>query len=384
MPNDFDERTAEPFVGEVLGLRAFRIDPSTGTLGGLTYHQEIASGVNVAQCAFHEGEAEHVAPHPGCSCGWYAYDEARHWPGAHSGALTFTAVVRLSGQIVVCERGLKAQYMEVIAATALPAVIPVIQKALPGVAMFADEESMLAAHPPQKVSRDDAEEGGGEQSAPAVHAVQHQVGVWAKLRAVVSHTWSNLTSNPAVRDPVTRLLWATLRLTLCAMFLCALMLASRGVFPPGSVGGFGALVPFGIFIALSPLLNLWRSPTGLLAYILLLSYGLGGSTGTLEAALGGSPVTPGQMVVIVLSLYGVPIFLLVQCLMKRFASTSSQRGSVVARGAVVAGNSVVLGAAGRGKTIAVRPNYLPKKIKSDSGRNGNSSPDTPEEGGQHG
>lgn len=62
----------------------------------------------MAQCGLVDADG-HVAPHEGCSCGWYAYDEVRHWGGSVGGhprtpvGLEVSAVVRLSGKIIVCE-----------------------------------------------------------------------------------------------------------------------------------------------------------------------------------------------------------------------------------------------------------------------------------------
>ena len=174
MHNDFTESThVEPVVGEVLALRSFNIDTTTWTLGGLTFHQEIAPGVNLAQCAHtNTSDAEHqahIAPVPGCTCGWYAYDEVRHWNGPSTprwptGQEVF-AVVRLSGKIIVCERGLKAEEMEVLAVAVDPAYTALIHSVLPDVKVFLDEESMLEQYPLQRLSRgeDEGEEMGGSK-----------------------------------------------------------------------------------------------------------------------------------------------------------------------------------------------------------------------------
>ncbi len=65
----------EPLVGEIVGLRTFRVDES-GMLLPLYSNHGWYDGANTATCAPPTGEAErtdHPVPSPECECGFYAY-----------------------------------------------------------------------------------------------------------------------------------------------------------------------------------------------------------------------------------------------------------------------------------------------------------------------
>lgn len=405
MPRDFDERmSAEPVVGEVLALRSFLIDPDTWTLGGLTFHQEIAPGVNVAQCGLVEADG-HVAPEEGCLCGWYAYDEVRHWGGLAGGhphkpvGLEVSAVVRLSGKIIVCERGLKAEGMEVVAVATEPSNASFIHGVLPGVEVFWDEASMLKRYPLQRLSRGD--EDGGEEGVGVPESLTFLgIPVTAAARTLsqamgwVRSGWATLTSYAAfwtAWDVVKWLFRKTLVIAAWAALIWMILGFSREMFPPGSVGGFGALIPFGVLIALSPILNLWRSVGGLVVYLALLNYGIVGSEDALDAATKAASMTNGQAGMILFILYLLPTALILAHVTHSIFSERSLRSintagaGMVSGGAVAAGSSLVIGGMGRGKIYSpVGRNRLPKKVKSEPPRGGDASPDSTEEGGQHG
>lgn len=171
---DFTEPVqAEPVVGEVVALRQFTVH-ADGVLRGLLYAQPTLDGINVARCYVRHPKPGHdvTAPSPGCRCGFYAYDYPQTWlPGTggrvRAGSTRIvTAAVELSGRVIVCKRGLKAQKMRVIALTGWtefnltddsafpvadsdeqPSLVSLLRAHYPDVEFFATQKDMLEAHP---------------------------------------------------------------------------------------------------------------------------------------------------------------------------------------------------------------------------------------------
>lgn len=367
MPDEFTEKgPADPIVGDVLALRSFRFDQDSQTLGGLSYRQEVAPGVNLAQCGT-VGELDgHSAPHEGCTCGWYAYDEKRLWVGPPRGALV-SAIVRLSGRIIVCERGLKAEGMEVIAVAGEPLYADQISASLPDVEVFYDQETMLKKHPLQRLPRGDEGNGMG--------AVEEEV------------TPNSTPSSRARKMPrvsVRTVVRYAVPALMAVAFTLSLLVIASGLFPPGSLGGFGALVPLALLVVLSPVISLRRSSFSLIAYLALLTYGIAGSAEGLSGLVESSRLTGTQVGVIGLVVYAVPLALLLRRILK--PSLGYPAPAPVAAGAVSVGaikGSAVLGVSGMGRTAFQRKS-LPKKVKSVHVEGGNTAHGSKEEGDQHG
>lgn len=392
--NDFDERmTAEPLVAEVLAFRSFRIDPLTQTLGGLSYHQEIASGVNVAQCAYDE-EEDHAAPSEGCSCGWYAYDEMRRWGGLGKTTqpvkpipLTATGIVRLSGKVIVCERGLKAENMEIVALTVHPSNEALIRQKFPNAQVFLDEGLMLEAFPLTRLSRGDEEEEGmgGEKR---FHVSGIDVTPVAKaLRAGASHAknaWTSLAQKATLWEI---LRWVFARALILAFWVAILWLlrdVCRALFPAGSVGGFGPFVPLGVMVLLSPLLSVWKSKGGLVVYLFLVIYGVANTGEAVDALVAQTDVERYQIETVFGALIAAPAILLMGHLAQATlrAGRPSSSGPVLVAASGPAGGSAAGGVSGR--LSFVPNNRLPKKVKSTHTEGGDAAPGTEQEGGQHG
>lgn len=399
MRNDFDERMlAEPLVAEMLAFRSFQIDPLSQTLGGLSYHQEIASGVNVAQCA-HDREEGHVAPSEGCSCGWYAYDEIRRWNTTVGGASTspirplpmmVTGIVRLSGTIIVCERGLKAENMEVVALTVHPTNEPLVRQKFPHAQVFLDEELMLAAYPLTRLERgDEGEEGVGGRKETFLLGlnVTPVLNTLDKGLERVQDAWGNFRGTATLSKAFR---WVLPRAIMLALWVAALWLLRdlcRHLFPAGSVRGFGPFIPLGVLVLLSPLSNLWRSKGGLVIYLFLLTYGVVNTEEATTLLMAQSDLGATQAAVVLLALYGVPTLLLGRHLAKmldlaRPSSPPSQAAPMVATGTPRTGMSMAMAVGSRGGFIP--NNRLPKKVKSTHKEGGDSAPDASEEGGQYG
>lgn len=409
MHNDFAERlTPDYMVGGVLAFRTFQIDSATQALTGLTYRQEIAPEVNVAQCAVIGDDEEHRSPQEGCSCGWYAYDERRRWIGGgmparpvHPSPLTATGIVRLSGKIIVCERGLKAEYMEVVALTVHSSDEVLIRQLFPDVEVFEEERLMLKAYPLIRLSRDDgSEEGADSQNAFRVLGLNVTPALSVLKRGAdrIKDVWGSLTANIA-RQGVLGVLSRVMVLGFWVACLLFLREVSREVFPLGSLNGFGPLVPFGLLVLLSPLLNIWRSKGGIIVYLFLLTHGIVGSEDALASLTEQVGADTYQAVIVVLALYLVPLTLLFILFMEASGlfrlsspppSSSGVAMAIGARGAPK-GSMAMMGS-GRGKTASPTAplrggapnNHLPKKVKSSIPEGGDSTPGTTGEGGHHG
>lgn len=151
---------AEPVVGSVFALRAFDVNP-IGVLRGLHYAQCVPDGINVAVCG--TPRSDHNAPQEGCTCGFYAYDrEDQVYSNRYVGEVT--AIVELSGKIIVCERGVRAAHMRIVAiAPGRRAVNPDdmmdrLRGNYPNAQFFDNVEAMKAAFPLSNLDRrqDDA------------------------------------------------------------------------------------------------------------------------------------------------------------------------------------------------------------------------------------
>lgn len=388
MKSDFDEHSAgDLVVGDVLAFRAFRIDRATETLGGLSYHQEIVPGINVAQCAYHLDDIRHSVPHGGCTCGWYAYDEFRHWGpgGAQPGRLRprplrASGIVRLSGRVIICERGVKAENLEIIALTVHSDDESLVKQMFPDVELFDNEAKMINAYPLTRLDREDSGDDVHHNRGAKITSWFTRKGPIATFAV---SKWNALTGQATASEIIR---WAVVRVFLLGLgftVLYAISDTANIVYPTGSAGGFGPLIPLGILILLSPIMNLWRSAFGLLTYLLVLNYGLTNSAETVEPLITSAGFTNTQMAVAVLTLYLVPGFLLlmrVVSLIARIREAAVPPPQLAAGAAVAASGGLARAAPRMG--LAFQQNRLPKKIKPTStdgrGQNENNS------GGHHG
>lgn len=98
---------------DLYAVREFHV--YNGYLVGLSHPQAFAiDETNVAQCT----KVHDSVPDPKCTCGFYVYDNPKYWWTTKPHALpdgVVKAVVRVSGKIVVCARGLRAEELDIIA-----------------------------------------------------------------------------------------------------------------------------------------------------------------------------------------------------------------------------------------------------------------------------
>lgn len=151
-------------VRDLYAVRQFRVlrgRDGSHHLVGISYPQEVVSGINVAQCgnAFRSGHPT-GAPAADCTCGFYVYDTDKAW---EEGDEYVRVVVRVSGRVVVCEWGLRVAEIELVALSlerqydSYPDEAVEIERdlksTLPGVTFYKSDYEMLKAHPVVEVDR---------------------------------------------------------------------------------------------------------------------------------------------------------------------------------------------------------------------------------------
>jgi hypothetical protein len=142
---------AEPLVGEVVGLRTFRVD-ETGLLLPLYSNQAWYDGTNTASCDPPVGAArpEHPVVAPDCECGFYAYGS--EGAAASNRQLRYVqAVVSCWGRVVAGTQGFRAEHARIDALWLAPN-LPKWTRArvlmrYPGACVYDDRAAMLAEHP---------------------------------------------------------------------------------------------------------------------------------------------------------------------------------------------------------------------------------------------
>lgn len=274
--NDFRDvkPTDDYLVGDVVALREFRLYEGNSSIGGLSYNQSVLPGKNVAQCAIHRDDEKHVAPVEDCQCGWYAYDEPRKWgsrqtPSTSPVAGQFSAIVHLSGRLVLCERGIKAQHMEVKAVVVHPADRSAVLAILPGAEVFDHEDEMLAAHPLVRLNR----------------------GPLAALR----------TKADGGMDRLDRFLTVDRMLSILVCFGCAcgFLAMARWGFPAGSVSGYGPLIAPLLMLAAGAGARFLTDLPFYFSYLTLWAYGICSSWGPLMGLEDKIGLTPVMVAVII-------------------------------------------------------------------------------------
>ncbi|MGN6610069.1 MAG: hypothetical protein ACTHMS_24050 [Jatrophihabitans sp.] len=142
----------EPLVGEIRGLRTFRVDEA-GLL--LPLYSECAwdDGDNIATCAPPTGDhprREHVVPSDDCECGYYAYgtlEAARRQRQARF----VLAIVACWGNVVAGTQGVRAEHARVEAIWVAPTAPAFVRRRLgvryPSARLYDDVDVMLAEFP---------------------------------------------------------------------------------------------------------------------------------------------------------------------------------------------------------------------------------------------
>jgi hypothetical protein len=142
----------EPLVGEVVGLRTFRVDDCGLLLplysGGAWY-----DGTNTAVCSpptGHHPRGPHQVPADDCECGFYAYGSEAAAAQTRQ-ARYVKAVVSCWGGVVAGTKGVRAEHARIDALWLSPRAPTWLRQRVatryPSARIYADASAMLAEHP---------------------------------------------------------------------------------------------------------------------------------------------------------------------------------------------------------------------------------------------
>jgi hypothetical protein len=142
----------ELLVGEIVGLRTFRIDDG-GLLLPLYSDGAWYDGTNTAICApptGHHPRGPHAVPADDCECGFYAYGSAA--AAAQNRHTRYVkAIVSCWGGVVAGTRGIRAEHARIDAIWISPSAPGWLRKRVavryPSARVYLDETAMLAEHP---------------------------------------------------------------------------------------------------------------------------------------------------------------------------------------------------------------------------------------------
>jgi hypothetical protein len=142
----------EPLVGEIAGLRTFRIDEA-GLLLPLFSDGAWYDGTNTAVCApptGHHPRGPHAVPADECECGFYAYGTAAA-AARNRNTRYVQAVVACWGGVVAGTKGLRAEHARIEALWISPDAPGWLRSRVatryPSARLYADAAAMLAEHP---------------------------------------------------------------------------------------------------------------------------------------------------------------------------------------------------------------------------------------------
>ncbi len=143
---------AEPLVGEVVGLRTFRVDDA-GRLLPLYSSGTWYDGANTACCDPPTGDTPrdaHAVPSPGCECGFYAFGSRAAAAQARQSRYV-QAVVSCWGGVVAGSQGFRAEHARIDALWLHPNADRSLRSRVatryPSARLYADVDTMLAEHP---------------------------------------------------------------------------------------------------------------------------------------------------------------------------------------------------------------------------------------------
>jgi hypothetical protein len=149
-------RGTEPLVGEIVGLRTFRVDDS-GLLLPLYSTEAWYDGTNVATCSPPTGDRarrEHVVPDEDCECGFYAYRGIDAAAGNRQMRYV-QATVSCWGAVIAGTQGVRAQYARIDALWLHPHAPRWLRTRVaaryPSARMYSDAAAMRAEHPPTEL-----------------------------------------------------------------------------------------------------------------------------------------------------------------------------------------------------------------------------------------
>ncbi len=153
-------RGAEPLVGEITGLRTFRVD-DTGLLLPLYSNEAWYDGTNTAACTPPTGDRRgvHDVPSEDCECGFYAYGTVEA-AAANRQMRYVRAVVSCWGAVVAGTQGVRAEHARIDAIWLHPEAPRWLRTRIasryPSARMYADPDALVGEHPLTEMSCYDA------------------------------------------------------------------------------------------------------------------------------------------------------------------------------------------------------------------------------------
>jgi hypothetical protein len=146
-----------PLVGEIVGLRTFRVDDS-GLLLPLYSNGAWYDGTNTATCSpptGHHRRGPHAVPADDCECGFYAYGTPEE--AAQSRQMRYVqAVVSCWGTVVAGTKGVRAEHARIDALWLNPDAPVWLRRRIagryPSVRMYSTAAAMLGEHPLSQLS----------------------------------------------------------------------------------------------------------------------------------------------------------------------------------------------------------------------------------------
>lgn len=366
-PEDFnDEKASDLVVADVLAMRSFTVrqDGSTGrtALYGLTYSQPVFDGVNVSQCATNK-DPDHEAPAVGCKCGWYAYDERRWWGNRRSQETgdgqwvmplrQVSAIVRLSGTVRICPRGLKSQYMEVVAITCSTFNLHELRIAFPNASIYLNEEEMFDKHPIETLSR------SGEDSAdmPLVMRPLQRLG-----KAIQNFIPDDIMHRAFVQSA--KMLFGMA--VLVAAFLTIDMITH----------GPERALPLLTLIAISPFFRLRATFTNVMVWWVMLVYAFSGTKRYIDSAIESAGMNENVVYGFILFLMLSPLLVVAlqvaRAINRRFAQMRRTARALHPYGtATMSMGTARVGKSAIGVSGAMGMHTLPAKMKESPSTEGN-------------
>lgn len=149
---EFTSPAEESRIEDLLASRSFVLEDfgDGPRLTGLSFKQPILEGINEAHCPI----KDHATPSDKCSCGFYVYDEPSGGLWGSRPANSVDAVVRISGRVVVHDRGVRAQCMEILALASTDSETrDELLKVAPKTPLFENLEDALLEFPISKLDR---------------------------------------------------------------------------------------------------------------------------------------------------------------------------------------------------------------------------------------
>lgn len=147
--NAVSDGGVDQFFGDVYASRRFQLKVTAHgyLLVGVAFKQPIVDGINVSQC----GRWDHPSPDPYCTCGFYAFDDAKS--RVPTLGVTVDAVVRLSGRTVIADHGVRAERMEIVAVSSSKPQIREKLQSIIKAAVFTSRDAMFDEYPLTKLER---------------------------------------------------------------------------------------------------------------------------------------------------------------------------------------------------------------------------------------